>query len=118
MPRLMCAWALGLSSLAALALAGSVPGFAQVGDDIYKGKQLSIMIGYGVGGSDDLWARLIARHIGDHIPGHPTVVPVNAPGAGSVPEKALPIIVSERWARLPRSLARSALMRATIASWL
>jgi len=79
MPRLMCAWALGLSSLAALALAGSVPGFAQAGDEFYKGKQLSIMIGYGVGGSDDLWARLIARHIGDHIPGHPTVVPVNAP---------------------------------------
>jgi tripartite-type tricarboxylate transporter receptor subunit TctC len=72
-------------ALAALGIAGSfVPGSAQTGDDFYKGKQLSVMIGYGVGGTDDLWARLIARHIGDHIPGHPTIVPVNAPGAGSL----------------------------------
>jgi tripartite-type tricarboxylate transporter receptor subunit TctC len=72
-------------ALAALGFAGScVPGSAQTGGDFYKGKQLSVMIGYGVGGSDDLWARLIARHIGDYIPGHPTVVPINAPGAGSL----------------------------------
>ena len=72
-------------ALAALGIAGCcVPGVAQTANDFYKGKQLSVMIGYGVGGSDDLWARIIARHIGDHIPGHPTVVPVNAPGAGSL----------------------------------
>ena len=72
-------------ALAVLAIAGScVPGRAQTGDDFYKGKQLSVMIGYGVGGSDDLWARLIARHIGDYIPGHPTVIAVNTPGAGSL----------------------------------
>jgi tripartite-type tricarboxylate transporter receptor subunit TctC len=72
-------------ALAAVGLAGFCePGFAQAGDDFYKGKQLSVMIGYGVGGSDDLWARIIARHIGDYIPGHPTIVPVNAPGAGSL----------------------------------
>jgi tripartite-type tricarboxylate transporter receptor subunit TctC len=72
-------------ALAALAIAGfCVPSFAQTGDDFYKGKQLSVMIGYGVGGSDDLWARLIARHIGDYIPGHPTVIAVNTPGAGSL----------------------------------
>src|SRR5258708_26125641 len=71
--------------LAALAIASSLaPAAAQTGDDFYKGRQLSVMIGYGVGGSDDLWARLIARRIGDYIPGHPTVVPVNAPGAGSL----------------------------------
>src|SRR3979411_2979814 len=75
-------WAL---ALAALGLAGScMPGSAQTGGDFYKGKQLSVMIGYGVGGSDDLWARLIARHIGDYIPGHPTVVPINPPGAGTL----------------------------------
>src|ERR1700730_11356206 len=72
-------------ALAALGLARiGLPASAQTGDDFYKGKQLSVMIGYGVGGSDDLWARLIARHIGNYIPGHPTVVPVNAPGAGSL----------------------------------
>jgi tripartite-type tricarboxylate transporter receptor subunit TctC len=76
---------LGALALAVVGLAAScVPGAAQTGDDFYKGKQLSIMIGYGVGGSDDLWARLIARHIGDYIPGHPTVIAVNAPGAGSL----------------------------------
>jgi len=72
-------------ALAALGIAGfCLPGLAQTGDDFYKGKQLSVMIGYGVGGSDDLWARLIARHIGDYIAGHPTVIAVNAPGAGSL----------------------------------
>src|SRR5580692_6454718 len=72
-------------ALAAIALAGSGgPGFAQAGDDFYKGKQLSVMIGYGAGGSDDLWARIISRHIGEYIPGHPTIVPINAPGAGSL----------------------------------
>jgi tripartite-type tricarboxylate transporter receptor subunit TctC len=76
----LCALALAAAGLAA----SSVPGFAQASDDFYKGKQLSVMIGYGVGGSDDLWARIIARHIGDYIPGHPTIIPVNAPGAGSL----------------------------------
>jgi tripartite-type tricarboxylate transporter receptor subunit TctC len=72
-------------AIAAFGLAAAVvASFAQCGEDFYKGKQLSVMIGYGVGGSDDLWARTIARHIGDYIAGHPTVVPVNTPGAGSL----------------------------------
>src|SRR6202051_3781236 len=72
-------------ALAAIVLAGSVgAGFTQAADEFYKGKQLSVMIGYGAGGSDDLWARIILRHIGEHLPGHPTIVPVNAPGAGSL----------------------------------
>ena len=79
------ALALAAFGFAALGLASScVPSAAQTGDDFYKGRQLSVMIGYGVGGSDDLWARLIARHIGDYVPGHPTVIAVNAPGAGSL----------------------------------
>jgi tripartite-type tricarboxylate transporter receptor subunit TctC len=76
----LSAFLLGALSLAA----ASAPASAQSAEDFYKGKTLSIMIGYGVGGSDDLWARLIARHIGNYIPGKPTVVPVNAPGAGSL----------------------------------
>src|SRR4051794_32151189 len=64
----------------------SIPASAQAQsqDDFPKGKQLTIMTGYGVGGSDDLWARLIARHIAEYIAGHPTVVPANVPGAGSL----------------------------------
>jgi len=43
-----------------------------------------VFIGYGVGGSDDLWGRLVARFMGRHIPGQPLVVPQNMPGAGSL----------------------------------
>ena len=42
------------------------------------------MIGYGVGGTDDLWARLIAKYLPEHMPGKPQAVPTNVPGAGSL----------------------------------
>jgi tripartite-type tricarboxylate transporter receptor subunit TctC len=45
---------------------------------------ITSLIGFGVGGEDDLWARTIARHLGAHIAGNPTVVPENAPGAGGL----------------------------------
>jgi len=70
--------------LFAAALLGGAHGLVLAAVDFYKGKTISIMIGYGVGGSDDLWARIIARYIGGYIPGHPTVIPVNVPGAGSL----------------------------------
>ncbi len=43
-----------------------------------------MQIGYSVGGGYDLYARLLARHLGRHIPGNPTVVPKNMEGAGSL----------------------------------
>jgi tripartite-type tricarboxylate transporter receptor subunit TctC len=52
--------------------------------DFFKGKSITIMIGYGAGGSDDLWARLLGRHMNRFMPGGPTVVPQNVPGAGSL----------------------------------
>src|SRR5262249_49405697 len=52
-------------------------------EDFYKGKTISMVIGYSVGGGYDTYARLLARHIGNHIPGRPTLVPQNMPGAGS-----------------------------------
>jgi tripartite-type tricarboxylate transporter receptor subunit TctC len=57
---------------------------AQSPADFYKGKTLEFYIGYSVGGGYDLYARTIARHIGKHIPGNPTVVPKNMEGAGSL----------------------------------
>jgi tripartite-type tricarboxylate transporter receptor subunit TctC len=53
-------------------------------EDFYKGRTLSIIIGYSVGGGYDTYGRLLSRYIGDHIPGRPTVVPQNMPGAGSI----------------------------------
>src|SRR5437588_2334687 len=47
-------------------------------------KTITISIGYTAGGSYDLYGRLVARHIGRHIPGQPTVVAQNMPGAGSL----------------------------------
>jgi tripartite-type tricarboxylate transporter receptor subunit TctC len=76
----------GLMACAALACA-SIPGPAaaqQSVEDFYKGKTVMMMIGYGAGGTDDAWARLLAKHMGQFIPGHPTVVPSNVPGAGSL----------------------------------
>ena len=67
---------------AALSLAGSARGDEPVAA-FYTGKQVTIVIGSSVGGGYDTYARLIARYLGAHIPGHPTVVPVNMPGAGS-----------------------------------
>src|SRR6201993_416757 len=57
---------------------------AQSPADFYKGKTVDLMIGYSVGGGYDVYARLVARHIGKHIPGNPTVVPKNMEGAGSL----------------------------------
>ena len=57
---------------------------AQTPAEFYKGKTVDMMIGYSVGGGYDVYARLIARHMGKHIPGNPTVTPKNMEGAGSL----------------------------------
>jgi tripartite-type tricarboxylate transporter receptor subunit TctC len=51
--------------------------------DFYRGKKIDLIIGYSSGGTYDLYARLVARHLGHHIPGNPLIVPRNMPGAGS-----------------------------------
>jgi tripartite-type tricarboxylate transporter receptor subunit TctC len=48
------------------------------------GKTVTIYIGFGPGGGYDLYGRVLARHLGKHLPGHPTVVVSNMPGAASV----------------------------------
>jgi tripartite-type tricarboxylate transporter receptor subunit TctC len=50
----------------------------------YQGKTIRVVIATTTGGGYDLWARLIARHIGKHLPGHPTIIAQNMPGAGGV----------------------------------
>src|SRR5215213_174113 len=52
--------------------------------DFYRGKQLSLVIGTSAGNDYDYRGRLIARHMGRHIPGEPSIVPRNMPGAGGI----------------------------------
>ncbi len=51
--------------------------------DFFRGRTITIVIGYSAGGGYDIFARLLARHLGRHVPGNPAVVPQNMPGAGS-----------------------------------
>jgi tripartite-type tricarboxylate transporter receptor subunit TctC len=69
---------------AACILVQCTAGSADTISQFYAGKTISLMIGYSPGGTDDLWARLIAERLGRYIPGHPAVVPTNVPGAGSL----------------------------------
>jgi tripartite-type tricarboxylate transporter receptor subunit TctC len=57
---------------------------AQSPGDFYRGKSLDLYIGYSAGGGYDVYARALARHMGRFIPGNPTIVPKNMPGAGSL----------------------------------
>lgn len=71
---------LAAGSFAVSAIWQTTPVAAQ---EIFAGKQIDIIIGTSAGGGYDTYARLIARHMDRHIPGRPTFVPKNLPGAGS-----------------------------------
>jgi tripartite-type tricarboxylate transporter receptor subunit TctC len=75
---------LDVSRGAALLLALSMPSHAQSPAEFYKGKNVELYIGYSVGGGYDLYARMLARHMGKHMPGNPTIIPKNMEGAGSL----------------------------------
>jgi tripartite-type tricarboxylate transporter receptor subunit TctC len=60
------------------------PAAAQDAAAFYKGKTIEVLISYGAGGGYDIYGRLAARHIGAHVPGQPTVVVRNMPGAGGL----------------------------------
>src|SRR5262245_43179641 len=57
---------------------------AQSVENFYRGKTVNVIIGYPPAGANDFYARAVARHIGKHIPGNPTVIPRNMPGGGSL----------------------------------
>ena len=67
--------------LAAAMIGAATPADAQ---NFYQGKTLTLVVGYAVGGGYDTNARLLARHLGRHIPSNPSVVVFNMPGAGSL----------------------------------
>jgi tripartite-type tricarboxylate transporter receptor subunit TctC len=63
-----------------LSVLATAPSQAQ---EFFRGKQLTIVVGFSAGGGYDVTARLYARHYGRHIPGNPNVIVQNMPGAGS-----------------------------------
>src|SRR6476620_2520682 len=73
-------------AVATLALAVSVAGVArgETVADFYKGKTVSLIGGFQPGGGYDTYVRILARHYGRFLPGQPTVIASNMPGAGSL----------------------------------
>lgn len=61
-----------------------IPCIVSAAAPFYEGKTIRIIVGYSPGGGYDAYSRLIARHLGKHIPGNPTVIVENMPGAGSL----------------------------------
>jgi tripartite-type tricarboxylate transporter receptor subunit TctC len=78
--RIICCAVLAVLGLALW----EAEGHAQSTEDFFKNKRIDLMIGYDPGASYDAYGRLLARHLGSHIPGTPSVVPMNKPGAGSL----------------------------------
>jgi tripartite-type tricarboxylate transporter receptor subunit TctC len=72
---------LGLGGVAAEALLGPC---AEAQEEFYKGRQITVIVGYGTGGGYDVYARVLARHMGKYLPGSPSMIVQNMPGAGSL----------------------------------
>ena len=70
-------------AVAATLLFPATPARAQPVADFYRGKTLRLLIGYGPGGGYDIYGRLVAEFLPRHLPGYPTIVAQNMPGAGS-----------------------------------
>lgn len=66
-----------LLALPAAALADPV-------EDFYRGKTVTLFIGYDVGGGYDFYGREVAKFLGRHLPGNPTILPLNKPGASTM----------------------------------
>ena len=69
---------------ALLAVATVSCGEPQRAEEFYRGKTIQVLIGLSPGGAYDVYARMLARHMGKHIPGNPRLVPANMEGAGSL----------------------------------
>lgn len=73
-----------LAAALTLALPAAPPARADAVAEFYKGKQINLVVGYGPGGGYDIFARVLAKHLGRHVPGNPAVMVQNMPGAGSL----------------------------------
>ena len=68
--------------LGALAVLAATPVAAQPSGDMFRGKTVTVFIGFSAGDGYDVYARMVARHIGKYLPGNPNVIVQNMPGAG------------------------------------
>ena len=82
--RIFALSAMAVSLPAALSSFGARAADNSDVEKFYTGRQLTIVVGFSAGGGFDLYARLLAQHIGDYLPGHPHVVVQNMPGSGSL----------------------------------
>jgi tripartite-type tricarboxylate transporter receptor subunit TctC len=80
----MTAWKFACLAAGVALTAAPTIATAQSVADFYDNKRISLMISSGVGGGYDLYGRTVARFMGDHIPGKPTIIPQNKPGAGGM----------------------------------
>jgi tripartite-type tricarboxylate transporter receptor subunit TctC len=76
-------WAFAILAFFALDAVGTRAAFAEQVEPFTR-QQVRVVTGFAPGATNDLYGRLVARHIGRHLPGNPTVIPVNMPGAGSL----------------------------------
>jgi tripartite-type tricarboxylate transporter receptor subunit TctC len=83
-PTSVISFGKGAMALAAATLVGTSQLSAQTVAEFYAGKTVSLQVGYTPGGGYDLYARVLAQHLGKHIPGRPSIVVKNMPGAGSI----------------------------------
>ena len=77
-------YSLGAVAALILVLAPATTAHADAVADFYRGRSLALIIGYSAGGGYDAYGRVVARHLGKHIPGNPAVIPQNMPGAGNL----------------------------------
>src|SRR5262245_61888209 len=75
----------GLTILSGLLLAAvTLPAHADAVEDFYKDRMVTLITGYSPGGGFDLYSRVVANHLGRHIPGQQRIIVQNMPGAGSM----------------------------------
>jgi tripartite-type tricarboxylate transporter receptor subunit TctC len=75
---------IAVGTFAVAVVIGAAPALAQDPiEQFYKGRQITMIVGSPPGGGFDIYARLTARHLGKYIPGHPSLVVTNMPGAAS-----------------------------------
>src|SRR5579871_587328 len=67
-----------------LAALAAMPAWAQDSANLFRGKTIRVIVGASAGGGFDAYSRIIAEHLGTHLPGRPTVIVQNMAGAGSL----------------------------------